>query len=300
VWRRRAEPKARRPVASLVARAANTPLAPERRRQEARPERRKQEARPERRKQEARPERRRQEAQPERRRRQARRAVPAGYWRDRTLRSWEEVPWPRTPTDLSSGSRWAWQRAVLLARAEPRLAVEAEARLAAHPTQPAAGRTEMARAAAHRSQVAGPRWRRTDSDPQESPLDSAAAPTAKTRRVLPAALEVLPIAAAQLRARAADIAAAAPIVGPARERLAQAAAHTAEPAAEARPTAAEAQRPAAAAPRTVAAARSAGEGLVGSEQELRHRALLLPRARRKKGRICWWAGWWRHTACRRS
>jgi hypothetical protein len=47
-------------------------------------------------------------------------------------------------------------------------------------------------------------------------------------------------------------------------------------------------------------ARSAAEELAGSVPAPLRQARQLPKARRKKGKTCWWAGWLRHTACRRS
>ena len=47
-------------------------------------------------------------------------------------------------------------------------------------------------------------------------------------------------------------------------------------------------------------ARNAEEDLAGWALAPPRRALLLPEGLRKTGKTCWWAGWLRHTACRRS
>jgi len=103
-----------------------------------------------------------------------------------------------------------------------------------------------------------------------------------------------PQAAAQREEPLAEVAGSRP-TGPV--EAAAAAERTAVAVAVARPIGPEGALLALAPPER---ARSAEGDLAGSAPVRRHQAQLLPKARRKKGKTCWWAGWLRHTACRRS
>jgi hypothetical protein len=225
---------------------------------------------------------------------EAQRAALRGFALARTLREWEAAPSRRTPTDLWSGSRrlgpvvqWAAQQRA----AATRLAARAAVVPLAVPKPGGAGRRKVRAAARRRARggehrkaravrlvAADPRWRRTDSSLQVSRLGNAEALPGRNR-VARAVRPTAEVVARQVRAPVADNLAAGPIVAAA--RLAEEAARIVAVAAV-HPTAAGVARLA------EEAARSAEADLAGSASAP-PRPVLRPRARRKKGRICWWA-----------
>ena len=182
--------------------------------------------------------------------------------------------------------------AVAVARPKPEVAVPARA---AAPTRLAERRTDWARRAAERRSLAADRrWRRTDSAPRASPLDSAAARQVR-RRAAEAALPIVELVLAVPRPEAAG-----------NRPIAVGAAAAAEVARSAlgvavRPTAVGVVA-AAQAPRVhpIAVGQELVPGLERLEPVPPHRAVPPRGARRRRDRTCWWAGWWRRTACRRS
>ena len=236
--------------------------------------------------------------------RAARHTVPAAVPRllagDRTLRSWVAARSRRTPTGLSSASRRRARAALL---AEPVAAVATRAAARAAVARPGAdpNRAELAAArrkarpaeAERRNQRAARRWHRTDSTLRASLAGSGAVQRGQS----PAAEVAVPtlLAVARLEAERRAAAGNHPT---AQAAAVEAAARTEVLAAVVRPIAARVEEPAE--PRREPAARSAAGDLAGLVPAPLRQARPLPKARRKIGKTCWWAGWLRHTACRRS
>lgn len=213
---------------------------------------------------------------------------------DRTLRSWGAAPWRRTPTDPSTAPRLAARRAVAVATSAEEPA--AVARVAGDPSR--AGVEEVRRMdhlerVVRRSLAVDPRSRRTDSSPRVNRLGNAAALPAQSQVVA----EAGPKQRAELAAELLLVAAAGNHHPTGRGAPAAEAARTEALAAEARPTAPVGERRAAL---RLVRARSAGGDLAEQAPGPLRLAPGRPAARRKRGKTCWWAGWLRHTACRRS
>lgn len=229
----------------------------------------------------------------------------------RTLRSWAAARSRRRRKGLWNDLRrrvrvrGAAQPAAHRAAATFAVAPAALVRAAAGPS-PEAGRHRRAavrrkRAAVRRTArlavvrrnlAAGQRWRRTDSVLRVSRLDSEAAQRARS----PAAAEQDPKPPVPARVAPLEVAAGSHPI--ARAEAAAAAARTVAAAAAARPIDLVLARRAVQPPE--GAVHSAERALADWAPAPPRLALLLPEGLRKTGKTCWWAGWLRHTACRRS
>ena len=219
----------------------------------------------------------------------------------RTLRSWAAARSRRRLTDPSSASR----RQGLAARLEALAAVARPRELRAVVARRVAGPNPVALAVAHRtprleeaelrSRRAARRWHRTDSSLRASLAGSAADQRAQRRAAVAAGPTLR-----EVRRREPELQAAADKHPTARAAAVAAAARTAALVPVVRPIVRHLEVADRVEPPLEPAAHNVAEDLADLVPAPPRRARLLPKARRKTGKTCWWAGWLRHTACRRS